>query len=104
MLQYTIPAFRIVAYTFDAAIHCTAHTERKFGLEPGKNWVNENAIDSEGNLVRSVFSVDQDITTVDVCDDDINEIICLVCGMTDETRQKYDHCWNCDTAWVTEIE
>lgn len=102
MVSYGIPAFRIVAYAFDAAIHCTNHTERRYGKEEGKDWVRESATDSEGNPVHPLFSSDQDGDTIASCGDNIHEIICLICGATEEYRRWGDPCWNCDSAWYTE--
>lgn len=101
MTNYGIKSFRIVAYTYDADIHCKEHTERKFGLQEGRNWVRENATDSEGNSVHPVFSSDQDGDTIAACGVDIKEIICLVCGEIERNRQWGDPCWNCDSAWYT---
>ena len=101
MYRYGIEAHRIVAYTYDAAYHCTYHAEKRHGLEPGKTWVREDALDTEGNPVHPFFSVDQDIDTVEVCDDNLDEIICLVCGMIDSERKQFDQCWNCHSDWIT---
>lgn len=97
-----IEAFRIVAYAYDAAYHCKGHAEKQFGLENGKDWVKESAIDSEGNPVHPVFSSDQDYDTVAECDDNWKEIICLVCGVYDSERKAWDECWNCGSAWVND--
>jgi hypothetical protein len=99
-----IEAHRIVAYTFDAAYHCVEHTEKRFGKEQGKNWVTENATDSEGDPVHPVFSVDLDVRTVETCDDEIAELICLCCGTTDKYRGIGADCWNCGEEWRTDYE
>jgi hypothetical protein len=101
-MLYGIEAHRIVAYTYDAAVHCKDDTERKFGLEPGRNWVKESAIDSEGNSVHPVFTIEWEGNSVESCDD-CGTIICMTCGFTDEDRQFGDSCWNCDTAWWSEF-
>lgn len=53
---------RIVAYTYNAAFHCVACTERRFpvGLD--------HARDCEGEPVRPVFSTDE-IHPLDACND-----------------------------------
>ena len=55
---------RIVAYTFEADVHCPACTARRFG---GIKWmgdddehgVPERATDLEGNRVHPVFVTDE---------------------------------------------
>lgn len=101
-MKYGIEAYRIVAYAFDAAIYCNYHTERRYGLQEGRKWVREDAVDSEGNSVHPVFSSDHEGSNQTYCADDINEIICLICGVTTVNREFGDPCWNCNSAWYTE--
>jgi len=98
-----IPAFRIVAYTYEADIHCVDHAESRFGMQEGKYWVRESATDSEGNRVHPVFTSDHDGDNLATCGDDNNQIICLICGEVETNRLWGDPCWNCDSAWYVEV-
>lgn len=48
----------IIGYTYEADVHCVACTVERFGEEPGRGWVREDAVDNEGNAVHPVFSWD----------------------------------------------
>lgn len=50
---------RIIAYTYEAGIHCPACAIARFGGEPGHTWVLEDAVDREGNPVHPVFAIDE---------------------------------------------
>ena len=62
---------RIIAYTYDADVHCVACTTRRFGAFKGivktlmqeRGQCDEHGIDeptdSEGNLIHPVFSTDE---------------------------------------------
>ena len=52
----------IVAYSYDAAIHCVECTMNKFNNNP------DNAEDSEGNPIHPVFASDEGWEN-DCCDD-----------------------------------
>jgi hypothetical protein len=45
-----------VAYTYEADYHCPACAIDRFGREPARPWVREDATDREGNPVGAVFS------------------------------------------------
>jgi hypothetical protein len=52
----------IIAYTYDAAMHCPDCAEARFGHEGGKLddlGVPLDAQDREGNSVRPVFNTDE---------------------------------------------
>ena len=99
MYSHGIPAWRVVAYTYDAAVHCTEHATAAFGADANGH-VPEAARDSEGNPVGATFVSDLDGgTTVECCDDDPREVICLACGTVDADRPANARCWNCAEPW-----
>ena len=49
----------IIGYSYDADVHCVDCAVEEFGLEEGKDWVREDATDSEGNQVHPLFSTDE---------------------------------------------
>jgi hypothetical protein len=49
----------IIGYTYDADVHCPGCAIAKFGQEPGRYWVKEDAEDSEGNEVHPIFQWDE---------------------------------------------
>lgn len=89
----------IIAYTFNAAAHCPSCTcnalacgtlTRRPPLACGtgdEHGVPVDAVDSEGNPVRPVFSTDEHaVTNCDRCGDPIGDddgIPCDGCGATD---------------------
>ena len=97
-MRYGIEGTRVVAYTYDAAIHCTEHALERFGRTP-EGWVPEDVTDAEGNPVHAIFTSDLDLRTVEECGTDQSEIICLCCGVVSATRAIGAACWNCQTAW-----
>lgn len=60
-----------IAYSYEANLHCCGCAEKRFGLEPGRPWVNEDAVDNESNPVRPVFSQDYI--------DDLDPLTCGTC-------------------------
>ena len=54
---------RIIAYTYEADYHCIDCTKKRFarGLNPAlyHHGIHELQEDSEGNLVRPLFSIDE---------------------------------------------
>jgi hypothetical protein len=54
---------RIVAYTYEAAMHCPCCAYKRFHTAIVKNsdqhGVNLDAVDREGNLVTPVFAIDE---------------------------------------------
>lgn len=50
---------KIIAYTYEADIHCCSCAEARFGTQDGRDWVSEDAEDGEGNPVHPVFSTDE---------------------------------------------
>jgi hypothetical protein len=95
-----IEATRVVAYTYDAAVHCTEHALGRYGRDHN-GYVPESARDGEGNGVGAIFASDLDTTTVEACNDD-GALICLCCGAIDAERAPGRPCWNCRTPWWTE--
>jgi hypothetical protein len=49
----------IIAYTADAAYMCPPCALARYGQEPGRSWVREDATDSESNPVHPVFGLDE---------------------------------------------
>lgn len=51
-------AWEIIAYQYEADEHCVQCAEERFGQEPDKSWVREDAVDNEGNEVHPIFASD----------------------------------------------
>lgn len=74
----------ILAYTFDASVHCTECTVKQYGTEPGHSWASEAAEDSEGNPVHPVFASETEgFSSRESCDD-CQQVICMSCGSIGE--------------------
>jgi hypothetical protein len=56
-----------IGYTYEAAFHCPACAIERFGREPGRPWVREDAVDSEGNAVMPVAPWEE-IEPTESCD------------------------------------
>lgn len=55
---------KIIAYTYEAEVHCPACTRDSFKRRKATEWVDENGIsdvceDRDGNPVHPVFSTDE---------------------------------------------
>jgi hypothetical protein len=48
-----------IAYTYEADTHCPACAIARFGTEPGRAWVRDDATDSEGNPVGAIAPWDE---------------------------------------------
>ena len=48
-----------IAYTYEADTHCPSCALDRFGPEPGRGWVRDDATDAEGNPVGAVFPWDE---------------------------------------------
>lgn len=57
---------KIIAYTFEADVHCPACTHERFPADsfteylPDEHDVGTQAIDREGNPIHPVFDIDED--------------------------------------------
>jgi hypothetical protein len=75
---------KIVAYTYDAAIHCVRCTQRRakeFRIDPrladgvavvlrvDEHAIHIGTIDTEGNQLRPIFSDDEIVRAPNYCDD-----------------------------------
>ena len=58
-MTYARKAWAVVAYTYEADIHCPACTVARFGPEPRDGYT---VTDSEGNTPKPIFASDQDET------------------------------------------
>lgn len=95
----------IVAYTFDAAYHCTSCTEKRTrqGTPHYRGfWQGERGevygTDSERNEIHPVFVSDLTTRSVEACTD-CNGTICLQCGDVHESREIGASCSNCGQLW-----
>ena len=68
---------KIIAYTYDADVHCVHCTQMQFG-DTRKEWstdehnIPHEAQDSEGNSIHPVFSTDEhDFTHCGTCGDEL---------------------------------
>jgi hypothetical protein len=48
-----------IAYTYEADMHCVPCALARFGPEPDRPWVREDAIDAEGNPVGAISPWDE---------------------------------------------
>lgn len=77
----------IIAYTYEAAMHCVGCTQKRlFPVDNGhphapgrpgegdEHGIHLNAIDHEGNLVRPVFEWDE-VPHGECCDDCFTQIV-----------------------------
>ena len=60
---------KVVGYTYDADIHCPDCSEKVFGLKLTHPELVGDPIDSEGNEVHPIFSIDEAGDTPDHCGD-----------------------------------
>lgn len=63
-----------IAYTYEADVHCVPCALDRFGREPGRTWVREDARDAEGNSVGVIATWDA------WCDPDETGQVSLICG------------------------
>jgi hypothetical protein len=108
-MNYGIPFYRIVAYAYDADMHCVACTVNAHGVGDNfgpdakdVNGVDYDAEDSEGNGVRPVFAGEDDggdtVASCGTC----RKTICLACGDVAQSRIRGAvrlRCWNCHTSY-----
>jgi hypothetical protein len=61
MTAYGRKAWDVVAWTYDADIHCPDCAGKRFKSSGGFDWTDENAgtVDSEGNVPHPVFACDE---------------------------------------------
>ncbi len=59
---------RILGYDYEADHHCVDCAEDRFPLEEQGRWIDEDAVDAEGNPVHPIFSTDE-VGEDEVCGD-----------------------------------
>src|SRR5258708_21176705 len=103
MSYYGIQASRVVAYTFEAAVHCVPCAEARFGTD-GHGFIPESATDGEGNSIGAVFVSDNWRPNFEACDT-CGEVICMTCGDRDDyytlptaSGESLATCRNCGAA------
>jgi hypothetical protein len=57
--RHTAGSYDPIGYTYDADVHCPGCAIKRFGKEPGRPWVREDAVDSEGNPVHPIAPWDE---------------------------------------------
>jgi hypothetical protein len=75
-----------IAYTYEADTHCPACALGRFGAQPGRPWVRDDAVDREGNGIGAVAP------WVEWCEYDPDHPHCvLACGTCGGVIREHDH-------------
>jgi hypothetical protein len=94
---------RVIAYTYEADTHCPPCAITRFGQEPERSWVREDATDAEGNPVGVIYDLDE------WCQPDEPGVQTLACGTCQGVIATCDHpsadgdC-RCDNCLATDTE